>query len=307
MLTMKRKQALKLLDLPLDELIAEANRVRKEQYGSDLDVCGVINAKSGACPEDCKFCAQSSFSGSGRPMYPLISKEEILLSAKKAKANGAERFGIVTSGNRLSVPELEVIADTISEFEKIGIKPCASLGSLGYGGLKILKEAGLTRYHHNIETSERFYPEIVSTHDHFERIRTICSAKTAGLEVCSGGILGMGETWEDRIDMAIALRDMGVVSVPLNFLVPIKGTPMEKVNEISPADAIRSIAIFRIVLGKASIKIVAGRETVLKDFQAMIYLAGANGMMIGGYLTIEGRSIDEDKSLLEEVRKLWDI
>lgn len=295
----------RLLSMPLDELLPMANKLRKECVGNEIEICGVINAKSGTCSEDCKFCAQSSHYCTSVQVYPLKTKEEIVLAAKKAKANGAARFGVVTSGNRLTMDEVGVISDAIKEFPDIGILPCASLGALSEEAFSILKEAGLKRYHHNIETSENFYKKIVSTHDFSERVDTVKAAKNAGLEVCSGGILGMGESWRDRIDMALLLKDLDVDSVPLNFLVPIKGTPMENAPSISPSEAIRAIAIFRIILKSAIIKIVAGRESVLKDFQGMMYSAGANGMMVGGYLTIAGRSVEEDQALIGEIRKLW--
>lgn len=302
---MNVKNTERLLSVPLDELLPIANSQRKSGVGNQIEICGVINAKSGTCGEDCKFCAQSSHYCTSIEEYPLKTKKEIIQAAKEAKRNGAERFGVVTSGNRLTLEEVKVIADAIMDFPEIGILPCASLGALTEEAFSLLKEAGLTRYHHNIETSENFYKSIVSTHDYSERINTIKNAKKAGLEVCSGGILGMGESWQDRIDMALLLKELEVDSVPMNFLVPIKGTPLEDAPRIAPLDAIRAIAIFRIILQDVVIKIVAGRETVLKDFQEMMYSAGANGMMVGGYLTIAGRSVEEDQALIEEIKKLW--
>ena len=302
---MNVKNTERLLSVPLDELLPIANSQRKSGVGNQIEICGVINAKSGTCGEDCKFCAQSSHYCTSIEEYPLKTKKEIIQAAKEAKRNGAERFGVVTSGNRLTLEEVKVIADAIMDFPEIGILPCASLGALTEEAFSILKDAGLTRYHHNIETSENFYKSIVSTHDYSERINTIKNAKKAGLEVCSGGILGMGESWQDRIDMALLLKELEVDSVPMNFLVPIKGTPLEDAPRIAPLDAIRAIAIFRIILQDVVIKIVAGRETVLKDFQEMMYSAGANGMMVGGYLTIAGRSVEEDQALIEEIKKLW--
>ena len=302
---MNVKNTERLLSVPLDELLPIANSQRKSGVGNQIEICGVINAKSGTCGEDCKFCAQSSHYCTSIEEYPLKTKKEIIQAAKEAKRNGAERFGVVTSGNRLTLEEVKVIADAIIDFPEIGILPCASLGALTEEAFSLLKEAGLTRYHHNIETSENFYKSIVSTHDYSERINTIKNAKKAGLEVCSGGILGMGESWQDRIDMALLLKELEVDSVPMNFLVPIKGTPLEDAPRIAPLDAIRAIAIFRIILQDVVIKIVAGRETVLKDFQEMMYSAGANGMMVGGYLTIAGRSVEEDQALIEEIKKLW--
>ena len=295
-----------IIKLPLEELLVRATEVRKSGIGNDIEVCGIINAKSGACSEDCKFCAQSAHYSTDILKYPLRSFDKIIESAREAKANGADRFGIVTSGNRLVDKEIDAIAEAIKVIStEIGISPCASLGALDEATFIKLKEAGLTRYHHNIETSERFYTEIVSTHDYSERVNTVKTAKKLGLEVCSGGIIGLGETWQDRIDMALLLKDLEVDSVPLNFLVPIQGTPLENAPKISPMDAIRTIAMFRILLKDKTIKVVAGRESLLKDYQAMIFSAGANGMLVGGYLTIAGRSVEEDSALLEAIRSSW--
>lgn len=291
-----------LLDKPLLELLAEANKLPKLKF----ELCGIVNAKSGLCTEDCKFCAQSAKHSADVSTYPLLKKSELISAAKQAKSNGAAKFGVVTSGNTLNQAELEVIADSIKAMkEDVGIEPCASLGALTKEQLLFLKEAGLTRYHHNIETSRNYYPQIVTTHSFAERIETIKVAKEIGLEVCSGGIIGLGESWQDRLDMALLLKKLNVDSVPLNILVPIKGTAMEHAQPISGMDAVKAIAIFRIILKDKTIKIAAGRETVFKDYQAMGFLAGANGMLIGGYLTVKGRSVEEDQKLVAEVKKLW--
>jgi biotin synthase len=294
------------LNTPLQELICRANEVRKECIGNKLELCNILNARSGLCPEDCKFCAQSARHHADIPTYPLKGKKEIIEAAKKAKAIGAEKFGIVTSGNRLTDRELNVVSQAISEIkDKIGIIVCASLGAMEKSQLQLLKEAGLSRYHHNIETSRRFYPRIVSTHTFEERINTINSAKQVGLEVCSGGIIGMGETWQDKIDMAYILKDLDVDSVPLNILIPIKGTPLESAGPVPHDDAIRTICIFRIILKDKIIKIAAGRETTFKDSQLKAFIAGANGMLIGGYLTVRGASLDADYALIEEIKRVW--
>ncbi len=227
-------------------------------------------------------------------------------AARRAKDIGAQRFDIVTSGNRLNQDELRVITDTISDItDKIGIKMCASLGSLKEKELSLLKDAGLTRYHHNLETSRNYFNRVVSTHTFQDRINTIRLAKKVGLQVCSGGIIGMGETLDDRIQMALTLKELDVDSVPINILVPIKGTRFENKPLLSCSEAIRTIALFRIILREKIIKIAAGRESVLKDFQALAFLAGANGMLIGGYLTIKGREPEEDLQMVEEVKLLW--
>ncbi len=295
-----------LLKLPLFDLISKANQVRKDFIGEGLELCTILNAKSGSCPENCKFCAQSFHHNSEIPTYPLKEKEEIIRAAAKAKKIGAEKFGIVTSGNRLQSQEIDKISEAISEIKaKIGISVCGSLGALEKAELRILKNAGLERYHHNIETSKRFYPQIVSTHSFKERINTIKKAKEVGFEVCSGGIIGMGENRQDRIAMATLLKELDVDSVPINILVPIKGTPLEDTRPISLDEIIRTICIFRIVLQDKTIKIAAGRETALADSQISGFEAGANGMLIGGYLTIKGRRIKDDYQLIEQVKKVW--
>ena len=306
MKTVTKDNISSLLELPLAELIWQANKVRKDFTKDKLELCGIVNAKSGQCSEDCKFCAQSSRHKAQVPIYPLKGSKEIVEAAKHAKDIGAEKFGIVTSGDHLNKSELDKIEDAIRQIkERIGILVCASLGALDEKELQALKDAGLKRYHHNIETSPRFYPKIVSTHTFEDRIDTIRSAKSVGLEVCSGGIIGMGENWQDRIEMAYMLKDLGVDSIPINILVPIKGTSLETVKPISREDVIRTVSIFRIILKDKVIKIAAGRETVLKDSQAMGFQAGANGMLIGGYLTVKGRSVEADHKLVEEIKELW--
>jgi biotin synthase len=295
------------LNTPLRELISQANEVRKKYIGNKLELCNILNARSGLCSEDCKFCAQSARHHADIPTYPLKGNKEIVEAAQKAKDIGAEKFGIVTSGNRLTDREVNVIAQVISEIkDRIDIAICASLGALEKSQLQLLKEVGLSRYHHNIETSRRFYLHIVSTHTFDERISTINSAKQVGLEVCSGGIIGMGETWQDRIDMAYTLKDLDVDSIPINILIPIKGTPLESAAPLSADDAIRTICIFRIILKDKIIKIAAGREATLKDSQLTAFIAGANGMLIGGYLTVKGASLGTDYALIEEIKRvLW--
>lgn len=303
---MNRKEVKSLLKLPLPELLSLANKTRKDYLGSRLELCSIVNAKSGYCSEDCKFCAQSSHHSADIATYPLIESKDILEAAKKAKNIGAKKFGIVTSGNCLKSGELEKIALAVSQIKKeVGITVCASLGALKRDEMEKLKQAGLSRYHHNIETSPRFYKKIVSTHNFQERIDTIKAAKGSGLEVCSGGIIGMGENWADRIDMAFLLKELNVDSVPINILVPIKGTTFESLEPIASSDVIRTICIFRIILKDKIIKIAAGRESALKDFQGLGFMAGANGMLIGGYLTIKGRDISADYKLIEEIKKLW--
>ena len=303
---MNKKEIHALYRLPLTELVSLANKIRQESVGSHIELCNILNAKSGHCREDCKFCAQSSRHATGLASYPLLKKEEILKGARHAKAIGAERFDIVTSGNRLTKEELNAIVDVIAEITgRLGIKMCASLGALEKEDFELLKDAGLSRYHHNLETSPAYFPKIVTTHTFKDRVKTIQAAKSVGFEVCSGGIIGMGETVTDRIELALWLKKLDVDSVPINILVPIKGTRLENQRGISCEEVVRTIALFRIILKDKIIKIAAGRESLLKDFQALAFMAGANGMLIGGYLTIKGRSVEEDRQLVSEVEKLW--
>jgi biotin synthase len=295
-----------LLELPLAELILEADKTRRKFIGNRIELCSIINAKSGGCSEDCKFCAQSSRYSTNISTFSLKNKSQIVAAAREAKEIGADKFGVVTSGNRLTSREVDVIAGAVREInDEVGIKVCASLGTLEKSQLERLSAAGLSRYHHNLETSGRFYPRIVSTHSFKERINTIIAAKEVGLEVCSGGIIGMGELWSDRIELAVLLRDLNVDSVPINFLIPIKGTPLESIKPISSSAAIRTICIFRIILKDKIIKIAAGRETVLSDFQGLGFMAGACGMLIGGYLTVKGRDVALDRELVKAVKELW--
>ena len=306
MITAEKLDVDYLLHAPLLELVSHADKVRRESKGCVFELCNIVNAKSGLCGEDCKFCAQSARHSCGVPTYPLKGGDEILKAAEDAKAVGADHFGIVTSGNCLSEEELDSIAEVISEIsDKVGIRICASLGALRACELAVLKDAGASRYHHNIETSRRYYTHIVSTHEFGQRLATIEAAKKVGLEVCSGGIIGMGETWGDRIDMAMLLKELDVDSVPINLLVPIEGTALESLEPISCVDAVRTICIFRIVSPETTIKIAAGREAILKDFQSLGFMAGANGMIIGGYLTVGGRTIAEDRKLVEQVQEAW--
>jgi len=300
------KRTEQLLKMPLLKLADKANRIRDRYIGARLDLCTIMNAKSGLCAEDCKFCAQSARHKTGLDIYPLKSKQEILKLARLAKKNGAQRFGIVTSGDKLSDKDFNRVLSAVREItRKVKIDVCASLGNMDEAGFIKLKKAGLKRYHHNVETSERFFPKIVTTHNFEDRIKTIKAAKKCGLEVCSGGIIGMGENMQDRIDMARTLKKLRVGSVPVNILIPIKGTRLGMRPLLSAEEAIRTIAIFRIILKDKTVKLAAGRETALKDFQALAFMAGANGMLIGGYLTVKGRAIDEDKRLINEIKRLW--
>lgn len=284
-------------------LIAHANVLRNHFKGKQIDLCAIVNAKSGRCSEDCIFCAQSVYYKTDIKTYPLLDTNEIIKLAKVAKDNGAHRLGIVTSGKGItSAKELEKICESIRHISKSSdLVPCASLGVLSYEQSRCLRDAGLKRYHHNLETAESCFSKICSTHSFEERVQTILMAKKEGFEICSGGIFGLGETAEHRMELAFTLRDLDVDSVPLNFLNPIAGTPTEKNPLLPPFEILKIIALFRFVLPKKDIRVCGGREVSLRTLQPLMYLAGANGTMVGNYLTISGR---DPKIDLQEIMDL---
>jgi biotin synthase len=301
------KEALSLVKAPLFELLFWANTVRTKFRKNKIDTCTIINAKSGRCPEDCKFCAQSSHYSTDVQNYPLVEEERILEVGHYASKIKAKRVGIVTSGRKLSDEELTKVCRAIKRLTRISnVIPCASLGKLTIDYADRLKEAGLGRYHHNLETSEKFFTNICTTHSYAERISTIKIAIEAGFEVCSGGIFGLGETWEDRVQLALTLRELGVTSIPINFLNPIVGTPFGENMLLLPLEALRIIAIFRLIHPKQEILIGGGREVVLRDLQSWIYYAGASGVMLGNYLTTTGRPPEENLQIIKDLELIID-
>ncbi len=284
------------------DLFAAANRVRERFRGRKIDVCSIVNAKSGACTEDCVYCAQSTHYATDAPVYPLISPDRIETAAESARNNGASRFCIVTSGRGIeSQEDLENIAQGIRCVREMGLSPCATLGTLSREQLGYLKDAGLHRYHHNIETSRNYFPRICTTHTFEERLEVLRNAVSLGLSACSGGILGMGETMEDRINMAFSLRELDVDSVPVNFLMPIPGTPLEHTPAIPPLEALHTIALFRFILPDKEIRVCGGRGNALGRLHPLIFAAGADGFMIGNYLTRSGLAPEDDKAMLKDL------
>jgi biotin synthase len=283
------------------ELLAVANSQRIQSRGNRVDLCSIVNAKSGSCPEDCSFCSQSSSSRSDVETYSLLSGDKILKAALSAKGQGTKRFCIVTSGKKTSGKELDQICHYISEIRNIGLLPCATLGMLGVSELKTLRNAGLHRYHHNLETSESFFREICTTHTYREKVKTIEAAKSLGLSLCSGGIFGLGESWEDRIDMAFALKALAIDSIPINFLTPVSGTPMGDRNLLDPLEALKIIAVYRLIMPGTEIRICGGRPGTLRELQPYIFFAGADGLLIGNYLTTPGRDPRDDLQMMKDL------
>lgn len=303
-----KKDALRLLSIGREEpffLLAAADKIRKKFQGDKMDFCADINARSGRCSEDCKFCAQSGHYNTGVKEYPLRSPEDILEEAKQAEAYGAVRFGIVTSGRGQDKRQFDSIVRTVRLIRKeTHLKVCCSLGLLTDEQLAELKDAGVFRIHCNLETSERYFPEICTTHTYAEKMDHIRRIQAAGLDVCSGGIIGLGETEEDRIDVAMALREHHVVSVPLNIFSPIPGTPFGGGHPPKPLDILRNFAVFRFILPRAVIRVCAGREASLRDLQAFALAAGLNGAMVGGYLTIGGRPPERDRQMATDIGRI---
>ncbi|MBI4679744.1 MAG: biotin synthase BioB [Nitrospirae bacterium] len=292
--------------LDIFKLFYLANLTRVKSRGNKVDLCSIVNAKSGACPEDCSFCAQSVHSRTDVKAYPLITEEKILEAAVSAKKFGAKRFCVVTSGRKVSGKEIENICSFVSNIKNLGLLPCATLGMLSLSELEMLKEAGLHRYHHNLETSEAFFKEICTTHTFREKIKVIEAAKSLSLSVCSGGIFGIGESWEDRIDMAFALKDLRVNSVPINFITPVYGTPLGDAELLNPIEALKIISIYRLILPESEIRICGGRPNTLRDLNSYIFMAGADGLLIGNYLTTSGRNPEDDLQMIKDMGLVYD-
>jgi len=296
-------EALAILKAEGSELgyfFAGAQRIRERFHADKVSLCAIINAKSGRCPENCAFCAQSSHYKTDAPVFPLKTVDEIFAGAQAAEQTGAQCYGIVTSGTAVSEgAELDTILEAIGKIRReLRVEPSASLGLLDDPCAQALAAAGCVTYHHNLETAPSFFSHICSTHPHELDLDTVRRAKAAGMRVCSGGILGLGESLLQRIELAETLRDLGVDSVPLNFLAPVQGTPLENCPPLSPMDCLRAIAMFRFILPDRSIRVCGGREKNLRDFQSMIFMAGANGVMVGNYLTVHGRNIQDDKQMI---------
>jgi biotin synthase len=279
------------------------NRIREKFKGDEINLCSIINAKSGLCPEDCSFCSQSVHHDANIDIYPLVNPSRIFDTALHAVKNGAQEFSIVTSGKALTdKTELQAISTSLREMkEKLPINRCASLGIMDMESLLVLKDSGLQCYHHNLETARSFFPEVCTTHDYEEDVEAIQVAKKLGFRVCCGGIFGLGETWEQRVELAFTLKELDVDSIPINFLNPIKGTKMEGATHLTPMECLKIIALYRSVHPKRDIFICGGREINLRDLQSMMFLAGANGTMIGNYLTTSGRPPQDDLTMIRSL------
>lgn len=290
-----------LIESDLDELLFGANRLRQRIKGDRINLCSIVNAKSGACSENCRFCAQSAHHGTDVASYPLKSDNELCAAMDEAVSRGAGCFGVVASGRAPAAEEIDRLADLIGRLDGKAARFSVSLGEISDEALARLKAAGLKRFHHNLETAESFFPSICSTHTYQDRLTTARRIKKAGLELCCGGLFGLGESWAQRLEFALALQALAPDTVPLNFLNPVKGTPLENQPQLAPREILRIIALFRFALPFADIQVCGGREVNLRDLQSWIFFAGANGMMTGGYLTTGGRSPEQDRKMIEDL------
>ncbi|MDR1832859.1 MAG: biotin synthase BioB [Fusobacteriaceae bacterium] len=296
-----REEALYLAEAPLEELCAAADEIRTHFCGNAFDVCAILDGKVGKCSEDCKYCAQSAHNHAEIDCHPLYGTEVIVEDAKYNADRGIPRYCIVTAGKKLPRRELEQVCESVRALraENLPQQICSSLGLLNEEEYRMLKDAGVTRIHNNLETSERYFPEICTTHSFRDKVAAIKAAKAAGMEICSGGIIGLGETMEDRIDLALALRELDIRSIPVNFLNPIPGTPCENNEKIELDEALRVIAIFRFINPRAFIKMAAGRA-MLGDDRA-VFRSGSNATITGDFLTTTGSNIDNDLKLFAEL------
>jgi biotin synthase len=283
-------------------VFAYGSEIREHFKGKKINLCCIINAKSGICPENCSFCAQSAHYQTDAPIYPLLSASEIIKRAQEAKEWGAHFFSIVTSGTSIgNKKEWNEIYEAIKGINELGIKSCGSLGMLNFEEALALKNAGLYRYHHNLETSRSYFENICSTHDYQDDIETNKAAKKAGLSVCCGGIIGLGETMEHRIEMAMTLKKIDVDSVPINILNPIPGTPLEKKFSLPPIEILLTVAIYRFVLPDKDIRLCGGKEKNLRQLLPLGIVAGCNSLMTGNYLTTLGREAIHDKEMVRDL------
>lgn len=283
------------------ELSALANHIREQVVGNRMHLCSLINAKSGNCSEDCAFCAQSVHHQTSIPLYPLKDPTEILSCAKETQRKGIPSFCIVTSGEQPNKQEFEKILETIKLIkQQTNLRMDCSLGKLNKEQVIALADIGVEMYNHNLETAQSYFEQICTTHTYQSRVYTIRQAKQAGLKVCCGGIIGMGETAIQRIELAFALKELDVDCVPINILNPRPGTQMDSVS-LTPMEIIKTIAIFRLILRDKTIKIAGGREVNLRDLQSLGFVSGANGMIVGNYLTTSGRNPKYDMQLIKDL------
>ncbi len=286
-------------DLPA--VLYYADRIRRRHRGDRVRLCGILAAKLGMCGEDCAWCAQSSRHETAIEPYPLPRADELLRRGRRALRGPVGHLGLVTSGAAPSASEFERLCKVIGELAADGARPCASLGHLDERAARRLAEAGCRRYNHNLETSRAHFPKVVTTHTYDDRVATARAVKAAGMELCCGGLFGIGETMADRIDLALAVRELGADVVPVNFLNPIPGTPLADVPRLSPRECLATLAMLRFVLPDRQITMAGGREVNLRSLQSCVFYAGADGLIAGDYLTTAGRETEDDLQMIADL------
>lgn len=301
-------QALEVLnaseEVYYEQIMPVARALREKAFGNKISFCSITNAKSGACVEDCKFCAQSaSYKGTQAPVYGLKSAEAIAADARAAEKFGATEFSIVTSGRAMTKKkEIDTLVEALQKIhQETKLESCASLGLMNREDLQRLREAGMINYHHNIETSRSYFPSIVTTHTFDEEVKSLQHAKELGFQICCGGIMGMGESLEQRAEFAFNLKEINPDSIPLNFLNPRPGTPLAHLNDLTPLDCLKLISMIRLVLPQKELFVCGGREMNMKELQDKMFDAGASGTMLGNYLTTKGRSPEEDLKMINNL------
>ena len=287
----------------LDDLLYWANEIRKANFGNKVKMCSIVPGRLGGCSQDCAFCAQSLHYDTAVDKTPqVLDDDQIMAAAVEAKQKGIPNFGIVYSGKKVSQSELDrLIALTERIKTELGMGVCMSLGIVSPENMQRLADAGVVRFNHNLETSERHFSEVVSTHKYADRVKTIEAGLKAGMGVCAGGIFGIGETETDRIDMALELRRLGVDMVPMNFLHPIEGTPLGNAEKMPPREILRIVALYRFILPKTHLKVAGGRVLNLRDLQSCIFYAGCTAILSGNYLTTAGRAVEDDLQMLKDL------
>lgn len=295
------RELLRTPDRECFEMLCGSDIIRDIYFGKRIHLCTICNGKSGKCSEDCRFCSQSAFSKTNAPVYPLMKRDDLQKGGVYASETPVNRYSIVTTGRGCSHREVREIAEAMAGLDSDRIGKCVSLGVIEKDDFDLLAAAGITRYHHNLETCRSYFPNLCTTHTYDERIRTLINARRAGLSLCAGGIFGVGETDDHIFELALALRDLDVDSVPVNFLVPIEGTPFGRSNHLTPLRCLKIIAFFRYFLPTKEIILCGGREHNLKELHPMVFYAGASGIMTGDYLTTEGRTLQKDLQMLDQL------
>ena len=303
-----KEEAMELVDQPLNELCSNANEIREHFCGNAFDICTIINGKSGRCSENCKYCAQSAHYCTNIEEYPLLDSDAIVEQAKYNDERGVLRYSIVTSGKALNDKEIESVCKSIEKVkQETNVSVCVSFGLLTAEQYAKVKSAGVERVHNNLETSKNNFPNVCTTHTFEDKVQAIKNAKSVGLNVCSGGIMGLGETMEDRIDLALSLRELGIKSIPINLLNPIPNTPYANNRVLSNDEMCQIVAIFRYINPKASIRLAGGRG-LLDDFGKRCFQSGANAVISGDMLTTSGITIEKDMDMLHSLGykvELW--